>query len=361
MKKILPLFLLIFITLPVNVFAAGITGGEYNATDDIYYVYMDISGSDSFKITHNASGWSKSYNVVPGGDYTTLTCNGIYTYTFYQGDNVVATDNITASGISNENEDCKSDSSDGGGSDGGGSNCGCLFNTPGWQDYLDKIDDVIGAIPPAPNWDNVADKFRDSIVPSLIGGVGDLLGSPPGNIPAPSYPPGLDDGNLKEPTGREADGLDGFDAGDVKDNADGIDVREDDSGGFDINNPIENMPEQETFIPNEPENPTPEDPEEPENPAPTPEEPENPAPTPDEPENVAPTPEEPEIPAPTPEESENTAPTPEEPEIPTPTPGEEENEAPVPNEPGTGYPMPGGGGGSYPMPGGSTGDYPMPN
>ncbi|WP_208592327.1 hypothetical protein [Gracilibacillus suaedae] len=315
-------------------------------------MYLDLSGVSSFNITHNDTGASFDYDVVPGGDYTTLTCNGSYTYTFYDSsENVVATESVGASLIQNENADCEGDEDDGSNNDGSGSNCGCIFNTPGWQEYLDKIDDVIGAIPPAPNWGNVADTFRDSIVPSLIGGIENMLGSPPGQMSAPGYPSDMDDGNLQEPTGQENSGLEGFDDSDIKDQAPDVDFREDDSGGFDIDNPIDAMPEQEVFEPEEPDNPRPGEPEEPENPTPTPEEPENPIPgEPEEPENPAPTPSEPDNPAPVPEEGGN----------PTPIPEEGENEAPTPGETEGNFPMPGDSDGGYPMPGGNNGDFPMP-
>lgn len=384
MKKIIPLALVFFLLVPINVLGAGITGGSYNASDDIYYVYMDFSGADRFVIRQDSSGLTWNFTIDSSVNYTTLTCNGSYTYTFYSNGSVVATDSITASGIQNENSACQNsdDGGDGGNNGGGGSGseCGCIFNTPGWGDYMDKIDDIIGAIPPPPNWGSVADTFRDSIVPSLIGGVGNMLGSPPAQPSAPGYPPALNDGGLRAPTGRDS-GLDGFNAGDIKDNADGIKFEEDDSGGFKIDNPLEVMPEQETFLPEEPENPRPEDPEEPEvtapkpeekeNKAPTPEEPENITPVPEEPENITPIPEVPEVTTPTPEDPENITPVPEERENKAPTPEEKENEVPLPgggdNTPplpgggSPGYPMPGGNNGGYPLPGNPGGGYPMPN
>ncbi|UOQ47221.1 hypothetical protein MUN88_14210 [Gracilibacillus caseinilyticus] len=345
MQKILLFLIVVFFMFPINAFAAGITSSEYSAADDTYYVYMDTSGADSFTITQDATGTTWNYDVVDGDDYTTLTCNGSFTYTFYSGNSVIATETVTASGIIEQNSNCE------GTSDGNGNNnCGCIFNTPGWQDYMDKMDDVISVIPPAPDWDSVADTFKDSIVPSLVGEVENMLGSPPGEMSAPPYPPPLDDGNLQEPTGQEANGLEGFDANDIKDNAPDIEVREDESGGFDINDPLESMPEQEIFVPSEPENPAPSEPEEPENIAPEPTEPENVAPAPSEPENVAPSPEEPENVAPTPGEGENTAP----------TPSEGNNTAPIPSEDGTVAPTPGEPDNAFPVPGPNTDDYPMP-
>ncbi|WP_018931345.1 hypothetical protein [Gracilibacillus lacisalsi] len=354
MKKILPLFLLIFIALPVNVFAAGITSSEYNSSEDIYYVYLDLSGVDTFTITQDSTGASWDYETVPGTNYTTLTCNGSFTYTFYDSSGtLLATDSVTASGIQEQNSACEDepDDSTGGNDSGDNSYCGCIFRTPGWEEYLDKIDDVIGAIPPAPNWGNVADTFRDSIVPSLIGGIENMLGSPPGQMSAPGYPSDLDDGNLQEPTGQEDPGLEGFDDSDIKGQAPDVEFREDESGGFDIDNPIDAMPEQEVFEPEEPENPRPEDPEEPENPTPTPEEPENPIPgEPEEPENPAPTPSEPDNPAPVPEEGDNPTPIPEEGENETPTPGETEGSFPIPGDSEGGYPMLGENSEGFPMP-----------
>lgn len=370
MKKTKVTLLCLFLSFlsPLTASAASVTNAQYSDSDDIYYVYMDMSGADSFTITQDSTGKKWSYNVAPDGDYTTLTCNGTFTYQFYSGSDVIATDTITTSQIVEQNSSCESTENN----ENDSGNCGCIFRTPGWQDYLDEIGDIKDAIPSPPNWGSVADTFRDSIVPSLIGEVENVLGSPPEQISAPSYPPDLDDGNLQEPEGEEAPGFEGFDENDIKEKAKEkqIEFREDDSGGFNIDNPIESMPEKEILEPEEQENPRPGEPKEEETQRPEPEEPEKEAPTPEEPNNPKPVPEEPESERPTPGGSEEQPPTPGESENPAPIPGGTENEPPkpgdsgwsppTPSDQGGGYPMPNGGETNAPIPSGGSSGYPMP-
>lgn len=298
-----------------------------------------------------------------------------------------ATTNTNGTSVNFSNDgNCGNGSGDDGGSN-GSEDCGCIFNTPGWGDYMGKIDDLIAAIPPAPNWGQVANTFRDSIVPKLIGDLDGLLGKAPSLPRAPSMPSGLDDGNLKNPTGKEDPGLKGFNSDDVKNQAPVIDEREDPTGGWDILDPIGQLPSQDDFkdnIPNEgdmippevPEvegeaptppqedNPTPGAPKDEENKAPVPPQEDNPTPgAPKDEENKAPTPPEKDNPTPgAPKDEENKAPVPPKEDNPAPKPPkEEENRPPRPGEGGgSGPPIPGdqGGTGPIPKPDGSTGPVP---
>lgn len=130
-----------------------------------------------------------------------------------------------------------------------------IFECPGWQQYLGKLDQIKDAIPPAPNWKEVADTFRDSIVPNLVGEVGDLLGKAPEPPSPPPQLPGLDDRGLKgnEPKMQDVPGLKdaGFDANKIKNQAPVIPERADPTGGFDLlQNPMDTLPDA-------PENPKP--------------------------------------------------------------------------------------------------------
>lgn len=265
-------------------------------------------------------------------------------------------------------------SSSGGGSGGSGdSGCiGCdLFNCPGWSQYMGKLDEIKSAIPPAPNWQQVANTFRDTIAPRIINDLDNLLGrapSSPGapNAPsAPALPSDLDDRGLTAPTGQEAPGLDDstFSGDDIKNGAPKIPEREDPTGGFEINDPISGLPTQDEFTanqPNEGEAPLPTDPKDPDNFAPNPPEGDNIAPTPSEGDNTAPSPNEGDnYTPPNPSEPENMAPAdPTEPENIAPTPGDTTGTAPIPSESGT-APIPGDTNGSAPIPS-ESGTAPLP-
>jgi len=243
---------------------------------------------------------------------------------------------------------CFSELNDPGETDPGtGEGCiGCdLFNCPGWTDYMGKLDEIKAAIPPPPNWPVVADIFRDSIAPRIKQDMADLIGvSPTPSIPQappmpdmpapPAQPSGLDNRGITAPTGTEAPGLEDstFSKDDLKQEAPTIPVREDPTGGFKINNPIEGLPSQEEFINNandEGEVPFPSDPIEQENAAPFPEDQPNGSPIPTEQPNTAPIP----------GESENTAPMPGIDNSTAPIPGTDNSTAPIPGDSG-GYTAP---------------------
>lgn len=145
------------------------------------------------------------------------------------------------------------------------------FSSPEWDDHMQKLDEILNAIPPAPDWNQVAGTFRDTILPKLKSDLQEVLGtapSPPTSIDAPSVPSrpsapdianegNLNNGGLTEPTGSNAPGLDssGFSADDIKDGAPAIEERSDPTGGFTINNPLSGLPSQDEFMQNIPGNP----------------------------------------------------------------------------------------------------------
>lgn len=283
------------------------------------------------------------------------------------------TTNSNSSSISFENDgNCAS--SDSGGDSGsesggsGGSNTECdacaMFACPGWGQYMGELEDIKNAIPPAPNWKNVSETFRDTITPKIKADLQDVLGKAPDLPDVPDMPAGIDDGNLKQPEGKEAAGLgdSSFDENDIK-SGDEIEFKEDDSGGFKIDNPLDTLPDQDEYrenVPEEQENPTPE-------------EPEVEVERPGQPEVEVETPTEPEIEVETPGGAtiEPTTPggatiEPERPgapnvEVETPTAPEIEVEAPEPEGESSSYPVPGSGSNSAPTPGGSAGSAPVPN
>jgi hypothetical protein len=132
----------------------------------------------------------------------------------------------------------------------GDSGCiGCdLFNCPGWDEYMAKIDEIKNKIPPAPNWDEVAGKIRDAIVPRLVQDLENMLGPAPAQPTPPPQLPKIDDRGIstKVPQMQDVPGLkdSGFNSGDIKTDSPQIEFREDPTGGFDlISDPINSLPD----------------------------------------------------------------------------------------------------------------------
>lgn len=360
-------FLLLFITmisfpLVSNAYSlisssdpGGVLKGSpfyYAANDEIRMEY--VSGTvKQVDLTFDGT-ITKSF-TAPSSDYyaaSGFTCVGTYDVTLKDSSSsVLATYSIRVDDGDLSVPKCDSDSgADPGAGDGESScdSCGA-FSCPGWDEHMGKMDEILSAIPPAPNWQEVANTFRDTITPKVKSDLQEVLGSvdAPPSPPAPPAIPylgdDLDDGGLTAPTGESAPGLDDstFSTSDIKNEAPVIEEREDASGGFIINNPLDGLPSQEEFIqnaPNEGSVDLPGNPTELENTAPTPTEEINTAPAPTEPENMAPTPDEGMNTAPTPEDSGATAPIP-----------SESGTAPLPNESGT-APLPGDDGSTAPLP-----------
>jgi hypothetical protein len=134
--------------------------------------------------------------------------------------------------------------------DGSGESCSScdVFSCPGWSDYMGKLNDIAAAIPPAPNWDEVAKTFRDTIVPRLVSDLEDMLGTAPSPPTPPPQPAGVDDGEFTNntpdmPGNSDLDNA-VFDSSDIKNNAPEIPEREDPTGGFDLfENPLDTLPD----------------------------------------------------------------------------------------------------------------------
>ena len=200
---------------------------------------------------------------------------------------------------------------------------------------MGKIDSILNAIPPPPNWPVVADTFRDSIVPKLIDDLDNLLGKAPNKPSVPSIPDGIDDKGFIDstPKGKEAEGLGDTDFSKVKTEAKEIEFKEDDSEGFNILNPIEALPSQDDFLQNIPKDV--------DNPAPTP---------PDVGDGKAPIPNDSEGEAPIPDDSSGKAPIPNDSAGNAPMPGDSGGKAPIPNDSGEKAPIPNDNSGKAPIP-----------
>ncbi len=117
---------------------------------------------------------------------------------------------------------------------------------------MGKLNEIRDAIPPAPNWNQVAAIFRDTIVPKLVADLEVMLGTAPSPPAEPPDLPGVDTHGIEDKVPSMPDsGLDtsGFTKDRIESEAPKIEFREDESGGFDIVNPIDTLPPLPDKIP----------------------------------------------------------------------------------------------------------------
>jgi hypothetical protein len=186
-------------------------------------------------VGHSKTLYPQDYNY----DYFTgiaFSCNVPYIGEIYgENGNLLVRVKLDVTGL--EFPECDSSSS------GQGSN----QSVPNWDEFMKKLDEIKAKIPPAPNWDEVAGKFRDAIVPKLVQDLEAMLGSAPAAPTPPPELPGIDDRGIssKVPQMETVPGLkeSGFSSGDIQTQAPEIQFREDPTGGFDlIQNPIDSLP-----------------------------------------------------------------------------------------------------------------------
>lgn len=124
-----------------------------------------------------------------------------------------------------------------------------IFDCPGWDEHLGKLDDIKNAIPPPPDWQKVSETFRDTIVPSLVSEtkvmLSDLLGkAPEPPKPLPDLPPLNDHGIADKKPVMQDSGVKGFSESDVKQGAPVIPFEDDPTGGFNLGiDPVNNLPD----------------------------------------------------------------------------------------------------------------------
>lgn len=391
LKKLSILTLLISLTIPISTFAASFNAGYFGTTTetnfmaadgtnhDDYWLTLTVEGAGNGKVLWYGSGGSSAGPIGTSAVPATVNApdGAMWFKLVSDGGEIHATYATSTNPASTEVYFDDGGNSSGGGSDGGSSGGGgdnsctitnsCdVFECPNWDEYMGKVDQIIAKIPSEPNWQKVAETFRDTIAPRVKADMTDVINDTLGRAPslpnAPAALDGIDDRGITEPTGKEADGLGDstFSSDDIKNGAEDIEVREDDSGGFNIENPLETIEDPPINVPKEEENNAP-TPDEGDNEAPTPKEDENQAPAPDEPENAAPEPEEPENEAPAPNEPENEAPTPNEQDNSAPTPSEDNVNAPMPSDSDWQAPMPGDENWQAPMPSNNSFNMPIPS
>lgn len=272
-------FLFMIFALLMVLFAASrvyaqkldeIDGGIIN---DFYY----NSSTDEYVIKFNPKNITKitlafhdnygSYNVTYQRDFSGLkfsgdfflTCNGMYRTDFYRDGVLIHREYFNTYSIKSPICDSSvgNDPSKIGEGEGGGG-CTC-FQTPEWKNLIDTLQGISDKIPPPPNWQQVANTMSDTIVPAMTASLENMLGTapsppsipttlditppqPPPSIPVHDYAGELE---LDEPSFDDVPGLDEasrFSADDLKSQAPEIQFREDESGGFNIVNPIDNIP-----------------------------------------------------------------------------------------------------------------------
>jgi hypothetical protein len=209
--------------------------------------------------------FEKSFPAQPGT--TTVYdayCQGLITFQYIKEDGtplsqfdqyLITSDYVDNSACSYDNavepteplpEPDPGDGEDTGGDGGTGGESPTVVDIPGWQDHMDKLEEIKNSIPSAPNWDEVAGEFRDTIVPAIIDDLEDMLGTAPDPPTSPAQPGGLDDRGIedKEPSMQDPEGLgdSSFTDEDIKNAAPEIPTREDPTGGFDIGNPMDSLP-----------------------------------------------------------------------------------------------------------------------
>ncbi|WP_277616052.1 hypothetical protein [Bacillus paranthracis] len=233
------------------------------------------------------------------------------------------------------------------------------------EDYfkklLSKLDEVGNKIPPPPDWDKVSDIFADKIgnkMSEVIGKTPD----PPSPPPIPDMP-GIDTGGLENHMPDIKDNPDlkdsGFTADDIKKEAKPIEEKKDESGGFDIGNPLDNLPETPKELPKPGETEksgwTQDKPKEPTGDLPTPKDKdkgEPPKPTKPNTDNEKP---------PKPSVNDDKPPKPGNNDGNPPKPGGNDTSPPRPGDNGGNPPKPGGNDTSPPRPGDNGGNPPKPN
>lgn len=106
----------------------------------------------------------------------------------------------------------------------------CIFECPGWEEYLGFLSGTIvgsASAPPVPD-------LPAPDIPNIFDVLNDV------DERHPMKPTGTEDPNL---------GTSSFDENDIKNNAPEIEFREDPTGGFDIVNPLETLPEDGSTAP----------------------------------------------------------------------------------------------------------------
>jgi len=311
-----------------------------NSNNAEILMYETVSGSASLIGSQSLSNGVNSFNFPANISAIKLRSNdgGEVYLNYMESNNPVSTQIYFEEPTTQPDPDPDPDPEPGTG------DCSCVVDIPGWGDMMTKLGEIKSAIPPEPNWQQVANTMRDTIVPAFRREMEDMLGT----APEPPAPPVFNNpltGGIDEPTGSLPADFEesGFTANDLKADAEQIQFQEDASGGFELLDPVGSLPTQEEFKQNIPSEQDLQAPEVPDvtGTAPQPPEQENIAPEPPDVTGTAPSPTEEDNIAPSPSEGENVAPTPGDTTGTAPLPGDDTGTAPVPSDDLTTAPLPG--------------------
>lgn len=283
------LFLLLILFLPTTVFASGpigaqgkytmiesydpqglIKAGQYKAPgveqahDVIRFPFTTDSVVKKWVVTSHTDSWQpatrREFTAKKTFRSYGLTCNTNYTSELYDASGtLIAKQKLRVTGLVNPSCDSSAEANNNDTAyphpDGPGPSGDCdICNKLGG--IGDKLDGIAGKIPPPPNWQEVANTMRDTIVPKLVNDtknmLDDLLGRAPDLPPMPDLPEPPPDIDVDEPSAKLPDPTvdlpdesqdNNFDAGDVIEGADELEYEEpEENAAFDLSvDPVKNL------------------------------------------------------------------------------------------------------------------------
>ncbi|WP_458414558.1 hypothetical protein ACNQFZ_06740 [Schinkia sp. CFF1] len=268
MKKIIMALLLVFSLSPIYASAAYVTQVEYYEPNDTYDITIELNGdylpAQYYKIWVDGIFVYSSENLNPlSAESYSTNCNGEFVFKFYDiNGNIVGSEDgqkFTLTEIKQPSVNCGAGNDTGGTEepppdDGGGTTdpppsggieCpGCeMFECPGWDEYMGKINDIIDGFPSIT--EAIADQ-TDTIK-------NEIVGQPPSLPSAPSDPAPVDTYDFENSAPEMIENPDlgdsGFTSTDIENDAPEIQFNDDPTGGFDIKDPVEALPDPPTEYP----------------------------------------------------------------------------------------------------------------
>jgi len=271
--------LLLALWIPAQAYAS-IISVTYDSSTDTYDAHFSTDDLKYYTVQFTASDGTVfgpySYDGINSNGHYYLTCNGAYVMKFYDfNHNLKSSHDIQTTQI--QNPTCSSSGGsnpepieepapgDGSGGTGDGSTTGCdgcqtireMLACPEWDTYMGEWEAMIRrAVPPPPDWQNVANIMRDTIVPALIDGMvntvvpamGDEIDRRLGQVAAPAM--------IGTPNVPRMDGTEGVTRPEIPqdttpeaqtydfDSIPSVEVQPDTTGGIDLlgADPIDSIP-----------------------------------------------------------------------------------------------------------------------
>lgn len=131
-------------------------------------------------------------------------------------------------------------------SNGGGNTF--IIQCPGWSEAMGTLENILNKIPPPPNWNDMALAINTQVIPGFVNDLENMLGAAPTTPTAPSSPSSnISDRGISnlEPKMDPVPGLSEstFSKNDLEQQAPVIEFREDPTGGFEITDPVDALPD----------------------------------------------------------------------------------------------------------------------